>query len=92
MRRARGEENVCASPTGISGVVSRLGRREMRESGWPLEGVIANHVLSHGGQAALVAIGDQFGCGLAVVALLDGFEQAGFVVGVDCDPFAASGS
>lgn len=37
------------SPTGISCVVSGLGRCELRENGWPLEGVIADHVLSHGG-------------------------------------------
>ena len=78
--------------TRISGVVTGLGRCEMRENGWPLEGVIADHVLSHSGQAALAFVSEQLGRGLAVVPLLDGFEQAGFVVGVDRDPLAASGS
>ena len=34
----------------------------------PAGGVIADHVLSNGGQAALVVVGNQFGGGLAVVA------------------------
>lgn len=72
-------------------MVSGLGRCEIRENGWPLEGVIADHVLSYAGQTPLAVVGDQFGRGLAVVSLLDRFEQSGFIVSVDRDPLAATG-
>lgn len=52
-------------------MMSGLGQCEMRENGWPLVGVIADHVLSRGGKAELAFVGDQFGRSLAVVAFSD---------------------
>lgn len=51
--------------------MSGLGQCEMRENGWPLVGVIADHVLSRGGKAELAFIGEQLVRGLAVVAFSD---------------------